>query len=79
MKRRRLELVYVLSTKSTYVDKTQRNETVYLWHAWMGHVSNHKLKVMTNNLMLRGQPQLDKENRHSVCRVSIWQDSPMLK
>lgn len=59
MERRRRELVYVLSTESAYVDKTQRNETIDLWHAWLGHVSNHKLKVMTNNSMLRGQPQLD--------------------
>ena len=48
-----------MPAKSTYVDKARKNETTDLWHARLGHVSFHKLKVMMKKTMLRGLPQLD--------------------
>uniref|UniRef100_A0A2N9EU04 GAG-pre-integrase domain-containing protein n=1 Tax=Fagus sylvatica TaxID=28930 RepID=A0A2N9EU04_FAGSY len=44
---------------SAYVDKTRKNETVDLWHARLGHVSYHKLKVMMNKSLVKGLPQLE--------------------
>jgi transposase InsO family protein len=54
-----MESVYVMSAESTYVDKTRKNETVDLWHARLGHVSYHKLKVMMNKSLVKGIPQLE--------------------
>lgn len=51
-------------TKSTYVDKTYKNETVDLWHASLGHVGCTKLKVMMAKSMVNGLPQL--EVKHGV-------------
>ena len=48
----RLEFIYVMSTESAYVDKTRKNEIVDLWHARLGHVSYHKLKVMMNKSLV---------------------------
>lgn len=59
MKGRRAELVYMLSPSSAYVDKTQKNEMVDLWHECLGHVSYNKLKEMKKNDILRGLPQVD--------------------
>ena len=59
MEAKRMDSVYVMSTKSAYVDKTRKNETAYLWHARSGHVSYHKLKVMMSKSMLKGLPQLE--------------------
>ena len=39
MEGRRLELVYVMSAESAYVDRTRKNETADLWHMRLGHVS----------------------------------------
>ena len=52
MEGQQLESVYVMSAESAYVYKTQKNETVDLWHARLGHVSNHKLKVMMNKSLV---------------------------
>ena len=57
-----MESVYVMSAESAYMDKTRKNETVDLWHARLGHVSYHKLKVMMNKSLVKGLPQLE-------CRV----------
>uniref|UniRef100_A0A2N9H8C5 GAG-pre-integrase domain-containing protein n=1 Tax=Fagus sylvatica TaxID=28930 RepID=A0A2N9H8C5_FAGSY len=59
MEGQRLESVYVMSAESAYVDKTRKNETVDLWHARLGHVSYHKLKVMMNKSLVKGLPQLE--------------------
>ena len=59
MKGQRLESIYVMSLESAYVDKTRKNETADLWHARLGHVSYHKLKIMIKKAMLKGLPQLD--------------------
>ncbi|KAH7838815.1 hypothetical protein Vadar_031486 [Vaccinium darrowii] len=48
-----------MSAESTYVDKTRKNETADLWHARLGHVSYHKLKIMMKKAMLKDLPQLD--------------------
>ncbi|KAI3500109.1 hypothetical protein L1887_35925 [Cichorium endivia] len=56
---RRVESVYVLSAESAYVDKTRKNETADLWHARLGHVGYHKLKVIIEKSMLKGLPQLE--------------------
>lgn len=39
----KMESIYTMSTESAYVDKTWRNDTVDLWHAWLGHVNYQKL------------------------------------
>ena len=54
-----MESVYVMLVESAYVDKTRKNETVDLWHARLGHVSYHKLKVMMNKSLVKGLPQLE--------------------
>uniref|UniRef100_A0A2N9EWY2 Uncharacterized protein n=1 Tax=Fagus sylvatica TaxID=28930 RepID=A0A2N9EWY2_FAGSY len=59
MEGQRLESVYVMSAESAYVDKTRKNETMDLWHARLGHVSYHKLKVMMNKSLVKGLPQLE--------------------
>ena len=59
MEGQRMESVYVMSAESAYVDKTRKNETVDLWHARLGHVSYHKLKVMMNKSLVKGLPQLE--------------------
>ena len=59
MEGRRLESVYVMSAESAYVDRTRKGETADLWHARLGHVGYHKLKVMMKRSMLRGLPQLE--------------------
>lgn len=71
MEGRRLESVYVLSVESAYVNKTRRNETVDLWHARLGHVNYHKLKVMMNKSMIRCLSQLDLRI-HNMFRVLVW-------
>ncbi|KAJ0034131.1 hypothetical protein Pint_25240 [Pistacia integerrima] len=65
MEGQRLESVYVMSTKSGYVDKTRRNETD-LWHVQLGHVSFSKLSMMMNKSMFNGLPQLDVRT-YTVC------------
>jgi hypothetical protein len=59
MEGQRLESVYVMSAESAYVDKTRKNETMDLWHARLGHVNYHKLKVMMNKSLVKGLPQLE--------------------
>ncbi|XP_031270776.1 uncharacterized protein LOC116129167 [Pistacia vera] len=59
MEGQRLELVYVMSIESAYVDKTRRNEIVDLWHMRLRHVSFSKLNMMMKKSMLNGLPQLD--------------------
>ena len=66
MEGRRLESVYVMSAESAYVDRTRKSETADLWHARLGHVGYHKLKVMMKKSMLRGLPQL-KVREDTVC------------
>lgn len=48
-----------MSAETAYVDKTRHSETIDHWHACLGHVSYHKLKVMMKNMMFKGLPQLD--------------------
>ncbi|KAJ0103216.1 hypothetical protein Patl1_06266 [Pistacia atlantica] len=50
----RLDLVYMMSAESTYVDKTRRNEIVDLWHIQLGRVSYSKLSVLMKKSMLKG-------------------------
>ncbi|KAH7863291.1 hypothetical protein Vadar_015792 [Vaccinium darrowii] len=59
MEGRRLESIYVMSAESAYEDKTRKNETADLWHARLGHVSYHKLKIMMKKAMLKDLPQLN--------------------
>ena len=49
----------MMSAEFAYVDQARKNEIVDLWHARLGHVSFHKLKVMMKKIMLKGLPQLD--------------------
>ena len=51
--------MYVLLAEDAYVEKTRSNETTDLWHARLGHVNYHKLKMMMNKSSLRGLPNLD--------------------
>ena len=55
--------------ESTYIDKTQKNKTIDLWHACLGHVSYHKLKVMMKS-MLKGlfQPELGEDITCTRCQ-----------
>ncbi|KAF7815252.1 Retrovirus-related Pol polyprotein from transposon TNT 1-94 [Senna tora] len=66
MEGRRVESVYVMSAQEAYVDKPRKNKTADLWHARLGHVGYHKLKVMMNKQMLKGLPQLEVQD-NVVC------------
>ncbi|KAG8495890.1 hypothetical protein CXB51_007509 [Gossypium anomalum] len=66
MEGKRMESVYVMSVETAYVDKTKKNETTDLWHARLGHVSYHKMKVMMKKSMLKGLPQLEVRD-DTVC------------
>ena len=59
MEAKRMDSVYVMSAESDYMDKTRKNETTDFWHARLGHVSYHKMKVMMSKSMLKGLPQLE--------------------
>jgi Integrase core domain/GAG-pre-integrase domain len=50
----KLESIYVMSAESTYIDKTRKNEIPDLWHARLGHVSYHKLKMIAGKSMMKG-------------------------
>ena len=56
MERRIVNSIYILSAESTFVDKTQKNETTDLWYARLGHVSYHELKLIMEKFMLKGLP-----------------------
>lgn len=51
-----LKLVYVLSTECAYLDNNRKIKTIDLWHARLGHVRYHKMKVMMNKSMLKSLP-----------------------
>ena len=51
--------MYVLLAEDAYVEKTKGGDTTDLWHAWLGHVNYHKLKMMMTKSSLRGLPNLD--------------------
>jgi len=55
-----------MSAETTYLDKTKRNETPYLWHMRLAHVSYSKLDVMMKRSMLKGLPQLEVR-KGTVC------------
>ena len=74
MEGRRRQSVYVLSAESAYVDKTRRNETGDLWHARLGHVNYNKLKEDAETSGERASSNRHPD-RHSVCRLSVWQGS----
>ncbi|KAH0718191.1 hypothetical protein KY285_014222 [Solanum tuberosum] len=59
MEGRRLESIYVMSAETTYVEKMRSNKTTDLWHAHLGHVSYNKLKIMMQQLKLKGLPKLE--------------------
>ena len=59
MEGQKMDSMYVLLAEDAYVEKTKSNETTDLWHARLGHVNYHKLKMMMNKSSLRGLPNLD--------------------
>ena len=59
MEGQKVDSMYVLLAEDAYVEKTRSNETTNLWHARLGHVNYHKLKMMMNKFSLRGLPNLD--------------------
>ena len=59
MEGRKMESIYAMSAQSPYVDKTRRNDTADLWHARLGHVSYHKLKMMVERSMVKGLPGVE--------------------
>lgn len=61
-----MKAIYVMSAEEAYVEKTMRSDTSDLWHARLGHVNYSKLKIMMQNSMLKGLPQLEI-NHEVVC------------
>ena len=59
MEGQKMDSMYVLLAEDAYVEKIRSNETVDLWHARLGYVNYHKLKMMMNKTSLRGLPNLD--------------------
>jgi GAG-pre-integrase domain len=53
------KLESIMSAESAYIDKTWRNETPDLWHARLGHVSYHKLKMIAEKSMMKGLPEVE--------------------
>ncbi|CAI0628248.1 unnamed protein product [Linum tenue] len=61
--------MYVMSAESACIDSTRKNETADLWHARLGHVGYHKLKVMMKKSMLKGLPQLEECTKRFVKKI----------
>nr|KAJ0205253.1 hypothetical protein LSAT_V11C500244610 [Lactuca sativa] len=61
-----LHNVYHVPAESAYVEKTRKNETSDLWHARLGHVGYHKLKLIMEKSILKGLPQL-KVKTNIIC------------
>ena len=59
MEARKIESIYVMTVDSAYVDKTRKNETSYLWHAWLGHMSYLKLKLMVEKSRIKGLSNIE--------------------
>ena len=51
--------MYILLVENAYIKKTKGGDTIDLWHARLGHVNYHKLKMMMSKSSLRGLPNLD--------------------
>ena len=59
MEGHKVDSMYVLLAEDAYVEKTKGGDTTDLWHARLGHVNYHKLKMMMTKSSLRGLPNLD--------------------
>ena len=59
MEGQKVDSMYVLLAEDAYVEKTRSNETTDLWHARLGHVNYHKLKMVMNKSSLKGLPNLN--------------------
>lgn len=70
MEGRRVESMYVMSTESAYVKKTQKNDIADLWHENLECVGNGKLNVVMKKRILKILPQLEVI-KDAVC--ARWQ------
>ena len=59
MEGHKVDSMYVLLAEDAYMEKTKCGDTTDLWHAQLGHVNYHKLKMMMTKSSLRGLPNLD--------------------
>ena len=59
MEGQKIDSMYVMLAEQEYVEKTRNNKTTDLWHARLGHVNYHKLKMIMSKSSLRGLPNLD--------------------
>ena len=54
-----MDSICVLLVEDAYVEKTKGGDTTDLWHARLGHVNYHKLKMIMSKSSLRGLPNLN--------------------
>ena len=59
MEGHKVDSMYVLLVEDACMEKTKGGDITALWHAKLGHVNYHKLKMMMNKSSLRGLPNLD--------------------
>ena len=59
MEGQKVNSIYVLLAEDAYVENTKGGDTNDLWHARLGYVNYHKLKMMMSKSSLRGLPNLD--------------------
>lgn len=48
-----------MSSESSYVEKTKKNQNADLWHMRLSHVSYEKLDMMMKKKLVNGLPQLE--------------------
>ena len=54
MKGQRLSFAYVMSAKTSFMDKTRKNEIADLWHIWLSKVGYSKLRIIMKKSILKG-------------------------
>ena len=59
--------LYVLSISDVYVQKTSRNTSPSVWHAWLGHIGYQLLQQISTKNMLNGVPMFKNFNIDVVC------------
>ena len=59
MEEQKVDSMYVLLVEDACMEKTKGGDITALWHAKLGHVNYHKLKMMMTKSSLRGLPNLD--------------------
>ena len=66
-KGQRLNSIYVISTETTYIDRTRKNEIADLWHVRLTHVSYSILKCHDGKVNVEGYSKTPTKERCFMC------------